>query len=362
MNRIIVFAIMAFVLVAAPVTAQETEIYPVRIAASSTLQEEGYDHNPYNLIDGSHETAWVEGTEGDGEGEYVDYFVPKGTVITSVSLLTGYCKSDYAFFNNNAVSELCIQSGSAYENMFFTEAAGNFRGGTGWQQYVLRSPVISDGTVRFIIRDVREGTKYDDTCISELHIYGQKAAGEISEQMSMEELNWLTSYAHWVYKRYIMTEDNPEEADVSPEMLSPEDYAFLLYWYQYHHYDKEYRIQTTGEYNRASMDDLREMLLALCGSGSETETETAWDVFRSEYVLFTEGDTYYMNGTGDFGAAGWYYFTDPVDEGTVEGMRCVSGTVRFDRGEDMAFKAYFQRTDSPTLNGWRLQRVSVGKI
>ena len=42
-----------------------------RVSASSTLQEEGYDHSTAALLDRNPVTCWIEGVDGVGIGEYL---------------------------------------------------------------------------------------------------------------------------------------------------------------------------------------------------------------------------------------------------------------------------------------------------
>ena len=66
-----------------------------------------------------------------------------------------------------------------------------------------------------------------------------------------------------------------------------------------------------------------------------------------------------MNGIGDFGSAGPYYFADAVDQGMNDGVCCITGTVKVYNGQSKSFSAYFRQTDSQTLDGWQLVEVSV---
>ena len=342
---------------AVSVKAQDNEIYPDRIQASSTLYEEGYDHGSYNLVDWDYSTAWVEAADGNGIGEYVDYFFPTGTIITAVSVLPGYCKSDYAFYNNSAPGEISVQSGTASEIVFLWDLANNYSEVRNPLLYELPHPIICDGTLRFTIKDIRSGSKYQDTCISEIHAYGQKAAGTsvmYGQADSNMPASRLSAYAYRVYNR-ISGYNDPSVPYVSLDMLSADGYAFLLYWYQYNNYDQDNRIVSDGELNYASEADLKEMLAALTGSSPDT----AWDRFLHGYVEYVSGGRCYMSGTGDFGDAGPYYFTDASDQGTVDGVRQITGTVKVENGQNKSFQASFVKTDSPTMGGWQLKEIYV---
>ena len=55
-------ALAALLLSGMAVSAEETYVlYPTDISASSVLYVEGYDYNPWNLVDDSMTAAWCEG-------------------------------------------------------------------------------------------------------------------------------------------------------------------------------------------------------------------------------------------------------------------------------------------------------------
>ena len=336
------------------VHAQDSELYPNALAASSTLYEEGYDHNPGNLTDWNYSSAWVEGSEGDGIGEFVDYFFPQGTVITGVSILPGYCKSDYVFFANNAVSEIRVQSGYSFSDIYLWDVVNTFTPSRQPVRFDFYTPIICDGTLRFSINAVRAGSKYSDSCISEIHVYGKRADGKAAGVYPSETIDAekVSKYAFYVFEKYIG--DTPITASVSLDMLSDRGKAFLLYWYQYFSQNDD-RVVKEGDSNRAQSSDLKEMLSALTG----TFSEGAWNRFIELYVQHAYGETYYMNATGDFGNARPYLFRDAVDQGINDGLRCITGRVWVLHGQDKTFCAYFRQTDSPTLDGWQLVEVSV---
>lgn len=389
-------AVLAAVLCARPSRAA-AELTPSNISASSALYESGYDYNSYNLNDWNYSTAWVEGADGDGIGEYVDYYFSERVRITSVAVLTGYCKDDYVFYINNAVTVLGMQTGSASADLYLSDSASGYQEGRGPVEIMLSEPMICEGYVRFTIKGVRSGSKYTDSCISEIHVYGERAPQEAVQTApvtaevsswadssgnnttsgfgissggaytagftddssddtgaSEAELQMLSAFAHWVYQRYAGW-DSIDVPEVSLNMLSEDDLAFLLYWYQYHYAGRDSRITSDMERNYANPDDLRMILADLDGFFSHS----VWNRFVEAYVEQQERDRYYMNGTGDFGDAGPYMFLDPVDEGTTGGLRCISGSVVEGSTPVKRFKAWYKETGTQTLEGWRLDHVMV---
>ena len=60
----------------------EQEITPTYVQTSSVLYEPGYDHGGWNVYDYDMTTAWSEGANGQGIGEYIILGVPDGSTIT----------------------------------------------------------------------------------------------------------------------------------------------------------------------------------------------------------------------------------------------------------------------------------------
>ncbi len=129
------------------------------IVSSSALS--GGNYSADNLCDYNLTTAWVEGASGDGIGEYVEFEVAENQRIDDIVIATGYQKSDALFAKNSAPTRITISSGSYRETVDVKDEMGF--------QVIPITPVVSNGRVRVRIDAVRRGSKYTDTCISELH-------------------------------------------------------------------------------------------------------------------------------------------------------------------------------------------------
>ena len=174
---------------------------------SSSLIDNYKDKGFYErskLCDGDLNTVWVEGVRGDGIGEYIflpifdedgaffDYCADKNIKIT-LKINNGYCSSKDLFYANNRVKQAkitiytipvsfnqagdvsavhdCIEENSEaiyledktdLQNFFFEICLFN--------RAVYHIPFV---VMKFEILDVYKGTKYDDTCISEMNVYGE---------------------------------------------------------------------------------------------------------------------------------------------------------------------------------------------
>lgn len=74
--------------------------------ASSTLEEEEQDYRMQNLFDGYAGSAWVEGKEGAGLGESLILAVPRGA--DTLALVNGFARSSSLYLKNNRIKELSL--------------------------------------------------------------------------------------------------------------------------------------------------------------------------------------------------------------------------------------------------------------
>lgn len=139
-----------------------------KITASSVLIEEQRSEDFYsknNILDRNVNTAWVEGSEGNGIGEWIQFDFDTTYAITGLEILTGYVKSKGIFKANNRVREIELISSDYKGNVLFKDTMD-------WQYRYIGAMVTN--SMRLVIKDVYKGEKYNDTCISEIKIYGIK--------------------------------------------------------------------------------------------------------------------------------------------------------------------------------------------
>lgn len=157
-----------------PAALEEYALLPENAAASSMLS--GGDYDVWNMLDAEFETAWVEGVEGDGCGEYVEFTFPENTVITSMYIWPGYLKSKDLFEKNGAPMSILAETeqGSIRLN-FVNDEYNNYDYALSDPQFILDPElVLPDGKLRIYIENVRTGWKYQDTCISEIKFWGYR--------------------------------------------------------------------------------------------------------------------------------------------------------------------------------------------
>ena len=118
-------------------------------------------------------TAWVEGVEGNGEGEYLRYSFP-GTCprITTVLIHNGYVKNWEVWRDNARVKRLLMYYNDepyAILNLQDTMGLQSFDVGVLGYEDKDSAPAWS---IKFEILEVYPGKKYEDTAITEIYFDG----------------------------------------------------------------------------------------------------------------------------------------------------------------------------------------------
>ena len=140
------------------------------VTASSALGEKYAADNAHDF---SIVTAWVEGVEGNGEGEYIKYAFP-GTCprITTVLIHNGYVKNWDVWRDNGRVKKLLMYYNDepyAILNLQDTMGLQSFDVGVLGYEDKDSAPAWS---IKFEILEVYPGKKYEDSAITEIYFDG----------------------------------------------------------------------------------------------------------------------------------------------------------------------------------------------
>lgn len=135
--------------------------------ASSTLPPDQYtsDYGAHWVLDGSMVTAWNEGSDGDGSGEWVEVRADTPQVVKGVAIVTGYTKKEDTYYRNNRPSEVTITLSDGYT----THATLDDTFGS-------RSTIDFDTlhettSIRITIDSVVRGSKWNDAAITEVEAF-----------------------------------------------------------------------------------------------------------------------------------------------------------------------------------------------
>lgn len=133
--------------------------------ASSTLpdsQDNSYD--VLQIVDGSKETAWIEGAEGEGIGEKFGIIFDKECSFKGFIINAGYQKSEDIYYKNSRPKTIRVEFSDGTQLDYELEDKCEE------QKIVFPNEVKADSFF-IIILSVYEGSRYEDTAISELSVF-----------------------------------------------------------------------------------------------------------------------------------------------------------------------------------------------
>lgn len=133
------------------------------VTASSYLPEKNIKHMPDLIMDGDTTTAWVEGGDGNGEGESITFTFGDLYAVSDIKIWNGYQKSEDLYYKNARPAELELEfSDGSTERISLQDTS------SGFQEFALERHVTSYVKVKII--STYEGSKYEDTVISEIEL------------------------------------------------------------------------------------------------------------------------------------------------------------------------------------------------
>ena len=140
-------------------------------SASSVRKDSKYTYPSKNVIDGKLNTCWAEGASGYGKGESIRLDLSDSSVVTGFSIWAGYHKSSDLYYKNGRPLTLDLSYVS--------------RDGYSYGEVVTETVTLSDSMVEqtvilscpageyltIAIGDTAPGSKWADTCISEISLF-----------------------------------------------------------------------------------------------------------------------------------------------------------------------------------------------
>ena len=138
--------------------------------ASSVLNATSKDHATYianNVADGNYKTAWVEGVAGNGEGQILILHLDGAHKISKLKIFDGYLKTKrrYAINGYQQVVDLQIMNPPEVETDFSPDEMGE-------TDIIPETECVTD-TISITIMNAVAGSKYEDTAVSEIEVYGE---------------------------------------------------------------------------------------------------------------------------------------------------------------------------------------------
>ncbi len=154
----------------------------IKISAVETSSElpasGGRSYSGDNLTDGDPSTVWAEGVSGTGVGETITLHLDKKQPVYGIQIINGYTAGYEQYNNNGMLTDIDVDFGGG------AHAEGHYLEGYGSENFSpqdladmnrfrigLDEPVVTD-TVTITITGAKKGAKYDDTCVSDILVYG----------------------------------------------------------------------------------------------------------------------------------------------------------------------------------------------
>lgn len=142
-------------------------------SSSELSYQEDINYSIENIDDYNLKTAWIEGVEGYGIGEWFELKFDKMDFSTSdleidgLYLFNGYRKSETIWKNNSRIKKLKVKIND--DDFVILELADSYSiQSVKWNSLKLKNIK----TMRFEILEIYKGEKFKDTAISELKLQG----------------------------------------------------------------------------------------------------------------------------------------------------------------------------------------------
>jgi LysM repeat protein len=127
-------------------------------------------YHAWSAIDSRIESPWVEGAAGPGVGEWILLTFPGTVEVWGIGLDVGYDRDADIFYANNRIKRATfIFSNGERVTLDFADTRGV------QMVHLARAPGPNVETtyVKMVIEEVYPGSRYDDTCLGEIEVWGR---------------------------------------------------------------------------------------------------------------------------------------------------------------------------------------------
>lgn len=147
-------------------TAQSPPVFSVATASSTLAADSIASYGAEHLIDGDITTGWSEGVSGTGVGEWFELSADSPQLVSGMRLFAGYHKSSDLFRKNACPTKVRVEfSDGTSEEMSLGDVSFG-------KEVTLNFARQHETTyVRVYILEVRSGTDFSDTVVSEATVF-----------------------------------------------------------------------------------------------------------------------------------------------------------------------------------------------
>ena len=131
-------------------------------ATSEYISTRGNNFGPTNLVDHDSDTTWQEGEKDAGIGQQLTFTFVDSAIVSAIRLENGKRTSKKEFYENNRIASFQISD----ENMLLIEIPDSEE-----VQYIIFENPNMKNQITLILDSVFVGTKWNDTCVTEIAFY-----------------------------------------------------------------------------------------------------------------------------------------------------------------------------------------------
>ncbi len=133
-------------------------------ASSVRAPIDQFSYGAQNIIDNDLETAWVDGKDDEGHGEWIELDLSAPSEVALLEIFSGYQKTSSLYRQNHRprTIEIRYDDTNTIEYELLDKYAANY--------IKLDTPINTD-KIRITIKDTYGGNDDKDTCISEIKVY-----------------------------------------------------------------------------------------------------------------------------------------------------------------------------------------------
>lgn len=140
-----------------------SEINIIEVESSSEfISKKGNDYSALNLIDHNSDTTWQEGEEDAGINQTLSFVFSEPAIVSAIRLENGKRTSAEAFYENNRMASFRVFG----EDSLLVELPDS-----GQVQYIVFENPLMESYVEITLESVFGGTKWNDTCITEITFF-----------------------------------------------------------------------------------------------------------------------------------------------------------------------------------------------
>ncbi len=163
---------------AAPIKTFTQHSFHMAEASSVCASQEGNIYGPDQAIDQNNQTAWIEGSDGFGIGEWIKISAPEEKLVYGLCLKNGYTKTEKTMYVNAQVRSILVEFSDGSQNTYslnYYEPSY-----TGYSDMIIFDHPVTTSSIKITIQDVYESSDYidpftgnisrscEDTCLSEI--------------------------------------------------------------------------------------------------------------------------------------------------------------------------------------------------